>query len=680
MCVVPQINELDLSGVDTVAVDLETYDPGLKTKGSGAITGEGYVCGIAVATHKQTLYFPINHKYTDNLNADETWDRLNELIFQNKNITKVFHNAMYDVCWIRATTGLMLKGPIYDTMIAASVLDENRMKYSLDALSKDYLDDTKYKWDLREKSIAQYGINDPMSNMHKLPYILVKDYAEQDVNLTFRLWNLFNKNLDKIIYEPKAKSPRKIFDLETRLFPCLVDMKFKGVKIDVEKTREFGRFLERRKQRLLRIIKDQTGIEVNIWAAASIKKLLDYLKVTDYKQTPKSKMPKLPKDYLSTHKEVLLRLIAKARECEKANNAFVEGLLSFVHKGRIHADINQIRSDQGGTVTGRFSMSNPNLQQIPARGWIGKKMRNIFIPEDNHLWASFDYSQQEPRIVVHYAIKLLKDNPDLKEENIPQEYRNKIKQKIIRSVQKMEDFYKENPDADFHQLVADMANIPRRQAKTINLGMFYGMGKMKLQKELNLEREEAKELFDKYHKEVPFVKKLSEELIDFATDNELLFTLGDRFCRFNKWETTDKKWNPKIGRFDKVDLLTKQQAEEKYKTWLLEHGDETTRDKKEATKLNPDYKDILYYYAPAFTYKALNRLIQGSAADMTKTAMVNLYEQGILPHIQIHDELCISVKDDIEISKIKNIMESALPLKIKNKVTCKKGNSWGSAK
>jgi DNA polymerase I-like protein with 3'-5' exonuclease and polymerase domains len=680
MCIVPQITDLDLSEVDTVAVDLETYDPGLKTKGSGAITGDGYVCGIAVATHKQTFYFPINHKYTDNLNADETWDSLNELIFQNEKITKVFHNAMYDVCWIRATTGLMLKGPIYDTMIAASVLDENRMKYSLDSLSKDYLDDTKYKWDLREKSIAQYGINDPMSNMHKLPYILVKDYAEQDVNLTFRLWNLFNKNLDEIIYEPKGKSPRKIFDLETRLFPCLVDMKFKGVKIDVEKTREFGRFLERRKQKLLRIIKDQTGININIWAAASIKKLLDKLKIKDYQVTPKSKMPKLPKDYLSTHKEVLLRLIAKARECEKANNAFVEGLLGFVHKGRIHADINQIRSDQGGTVTGRFSMSNPNLQQIPARGWIGKKMRDIFIPEDNHLWASFDYSQQEPRIVVHYAIKLLKDNPDLREENIPKKYRNKVKQKIIRSVQKMEDFYKENPDADFHQLVADMANIERRQAKTINLGMFYGMGKIKLQKELNLDKDEAKDLFNQYHAEVPFVKKLSEELIDFATDNELLFTLGDRFCRFNKWETTDKKWNSKIGRFDKVDLLTKQQAEKEYKAWLLEHADKNNRDKKEATKEKPNYQDILYYYAPAFTYKALNRLIQGSAADMTKTAMVHLYEQGILPHIQIHDELCISVKDDNEINNIKNIMESALPLKIKNKVTCKKGQSWGSAK
>tara|TARA_R100001163_G_C5063944_1_gene201368 strand:+ start:1151 stop:3163 length:2013 start_codon:yes stop_codon:yes gene_type:complete len=670
MCVVPQINELDLSGVDTVAVDLETYDPNLKTKGSGAITGEGYVCGIAVATHKQTLYFPINHAMTDNLDKEKTWSSLNKLIFQNEKIAKVFHNAMYDVCWIRATTGLMLKGPVYDTMIAASVLDENRMRYSLDSLSKDYLGDTKYKWDLRDRSLSQYGISDPMSNMNKLPYVLVKDYAEQDVNLTFKLWNLFNKNLDEIIYKDKDKSPRKIFNLETKLFPCLVDMKFKGVKIDVQKAERFGKRLQKRRDNLIKLIEKRTGILVQIWAASSIKKLLDKLGVKDYQVTPKSKMPKLPKDYLKTHKEKLLNHIAKARECDKAHGAFVEGLLSFVHKGRIHADINQIRSDQGGTVTGRFSMSNPNLQQIPARGYIGKKMREIFVPENGCEWASFDYSQQEPRIVVHYAIKLLKNNPDITQEDIKKKYRDKFKQKIINSITKMEKFYKDDPNADFHQLVADMANIPRKQAKTINLGMFYGMGKMKLQKELNLEKEEARELFDKYHGEVPFVKKLSEELIEFAKDNELLFTLGDRFCRFNKWETTNKKWNNKIGRFDPVPLLTKDQAKTNYKAELLEEGQ----------KDDSEYENLLYYYAPAFTYKALNRLIQGSAADMTKTAMVNLYEQGILPHIQIHDELCISVKDDIEISKIKNIMESALPLKIKNKVTCKKGNSWGSAK
>ena len=297
-------------------------------------------------------------------------------------------------------------------------------------------------------------------------------------------------------------------------------------------------------------------------------------------------------------------------------------------------------------------------------------MRELFTPEDNCIWGSFDYSQQEPRIVVHYAIKLLKNNPNLLEARIPKKYKNHNKQQIIKSVEKIEKFYQDNPDADFHQVVADMAKIPRRQAKTINLGMFYGMGKIKLQKELNLERQEARELFEQYHAEVPFVKKLSEELIEFATDNELLFTLGDRFCRFNKWETTDKKWNNKIGRFDPVPLLTKEEAKKEYRTFLLEHQKEK----------DDQYENLLYYYAPAFTYKALNRLIQGSAADMTKQAMVNLYEQGILPHIQIHDELCISIKDDNQAEVIKKTMEDAIPLLIKNKVSYKHGINWGSAK
>ena len=297
-------------------------------------------------------------------------------------------------------------------------------------------------------------------------------------------------------------------------------------------------------------------------------------------------------------------------------------------------------------------------------------MRELFTPEDNCIWGSFDYSQQEPRIVVHYAIKLLKNNPNLLEARIPKKYKNHNKQQIIKSVEKIEKFYQDNPDADFHQVVADMAKIPRRQAKTINLGMFYGMGKIKLQKELNLERQEARELFEQYHAEVPFVKKLSEELIEFATDNELLFTLGDRFCRFNKWETTDKKWNNKIGRFDPVPLLTKEEAKKEYRTFLLEHQKEK----------DDQYENLLYYYAPAFTYKALNRLIQGSAADMTKQAMVNLYEQGILPHIQIHDELCISIKDDNQVRVVMKTMEEAIPLLIKNKVSYKKGDSWGNAK
>ena len=425
-------------------------------------------------------------------------------------------------------------------------------------------------------------------------------------------------------------------------------MKFKGVRIDTQKAKKLGKLLEKRRDNLLKIIKARTGVDIEIWASASIKKLLDQQKITDYQTTPKSGMPQLPKNYLKTHSNRFLRMISKARECDKAKGAFVEGLLSYVHNGRIHADINQIRSDQGGTVTGRFSMSNPNLQQIPAKGFIGKKMRELFIPEQGQEWGSFDYSQQEPRIVVHYALKLGLPGTDSLEE----------------------EFNKE--DADFHQIVADMAKIPRTTAKTINLGLFYGMGKLKLEKELNLSKKEANLLFNTYHKKVPFVKLLSQTLITFAEEHKLLYTLGDRFCRFNKWETRDRKWNDDIKRFEPVPILTEEEAKTAFKAELLE---------KYNGKVIDNYmKDFKYNYKPAFTYKALNRLIQGSAADMTKKAMVQLYERGILPQIQIHDELCLSVKGDKEKETIKNVMEKSLPLLIKNKVNCLTGSSWGDCK
>ena len=653
MCNTPE--DLDLNGIDTVAVDIETYDPNLKTKGLGAIRNDGFICGIAVATGKDTAYFPLRHSDTDidYQRIDKIWQVLNDKIFQNENITKVFHNAMYDVCWIRAVTGMMIKGRIVDTMIAASVIDENRFRYSLDSLSKDYLNEEKYKYDLQQKTLEWSGgtVKDPMTNMHKLPASIVKEYAKQDVNLTYKLWNIFNKKIDEVLYikdDGEQKTCRKIFELETKLFLCLVDMKFKGVRIDVAKAIEFGRHLKKRRDQIIKAIESRTTVKVDIWAAASIKILLDHLCIKDYKVTPKSKMPQLPKDYLKTHKNKCLRMIAKAREYDKAVNTFIDGLLDYVHEGRIHADINQIRSDAGGTVTGRFSMSNPNLQQIPSKGYIGKKMRELFIPEEGHKWGSFDYSQQEPRIVVHYAIKLgLAGTESLKDE-----------------------FDKD--DADFHQIVADMANISRKQAKTINLGLFYGMGKIKLQKELGLDQAKAKALFNEYHGRVPFVRDLSQQLIEFSKENKLLFTLHDRFCRFDKWETTNKEWNPETNRFNEVPLYTKEQAKEAFKAEMLEKFKEN--------KIDPNYMDYFErYYTPAFTYKALNRLIQGSAADMTKKAMVDLYEQGIIPHIQIHDELCFSTTDH-ESEKIKKIMEETIPLEVKNKVDYESGPNWGTIK
>jgi DNA polymerase I-like protein with 3'-5' exonuclease and polymerase domains len=653
MCNTPE--DLDLTGIDTVAVDIETYDPNLKTKGLGAIRNDGFICGIAVATSKETAYFPLRHSDTD-INPErinKIWEVLNKKIFQNENITKVFHNAIYDVCWIRAITGKPMKGRLVDTMIAASVINENRFKYSLDSLSKDYLDEGKYKYDLQQKTLEWSGgtVKDPMTNMHKLPAAIVKDYAKQDVDLTLKLWNLFDKKIDEVLYTKEdgdQKTCRQIFELETKLFLCLVDMKFKGVKIDVQKAILFGKHLKKRRDQILKAIENITTIKVDIWAASSIKNLLEHQNITDYKVTPKSKMPQLPKDYLKTHKNKFLRMIAKAREYDKAVNTFIEGLLGYVHKGRIHADINQIRSDAGGTVTGRFSMSNPNLQQIPSKGFIGKKMRELFIPDEGYKWGSFDYSQQEPRIVVHYAIKLGLPGT----ESLQQEF--------------------DRDDADFHQIVADMANISRKQAKTINLGLFYGMGKIKLQKELGLDQIKARNLFNEYHNRVPFVRQLSQDLIQFSKDNKLLFTLYDRFCRFDKWETTNKEWNPETNRFNPVTLYTEKDAREAFKAEML--------DKFKENKIDPNYMDYFdRYYTPAFTYKALNRLIQGSAADMTKKAMVDLYEKGIIPHIQIHDELCFSTTDH-EAKIIKETMEQTIPLEVKNKVDYESGPNWGQIK
>ena len=222
MCTAPRVEDLDLTDIDIVSVDLETYDPELKKKGSGAVRGIGKVCGIGVCTGKQTCYFPIRHESSDNLDIKETWDLLNERLFQNPKIKKVFHNAMYDVCWIRAETGLMPKGELLDTMIAASVIDENRVRYTLDSISKDYLTESKYKYDLQARSLKEFGIKDPLNSMHKLPYSLVKDYAEQDVKLTLKLWHVFEPKLKETIFvnpEGEKKTLQKIFQLETELFP-----------------------------------------------------------------------------------------------------------------------------------------------------------------------------------------------------------------------------------------------------------------------------------------------------------------------------------------------------------------------------------------------------------------------------------------------------------------------------
>ena len=596
----------DLRQVDEIAIDLETRDPDLIKKGSGAVIGNGEVIGIAVATSHYKGYFPIAHQGGGNMDKKRVLSWLKDVLEADS--TKIFHNAMYDVCWLRAM-GFKINGDIVDTMIAAAITDENRFRYDLNSLSWKYLGFGKNEAALAEAA-AEWGI-DPKSEMYKLPSLHVGSYAERDAEATFGLWQEMKK---EIIHQDLED----IFDLETELFPCLVDMRFKGVRVDVEGAHKIKKELIEQEHKLLYEIKRETNIDTQIWAARSISEVFDVLRL-EYPRTDKTQAPSFTKNFLQEHKHPVVNMIAKAREVNKAHTTFIDSILRYQHKGRIHAEINQLRNAGGGTVTGRFSYQNPNLQQIPARNKdLGPKIRSLFIPEDGCKWGCFDYSQQEPRLVVHYAA-LYK----------------------LPSVYDVVDAYETDSNSDFHQTVADMADIPRSQAKTINLGLFYGMGKNKLQAELGVTKDKAAELFNRYHAKVPFVKQLMEKASNRAQDRGQIRTLLGRLCRFHLWEP---------NQFGMHKAMTHEDA-------LREHGPGIKR---------------------AYTYKALNKLIQGSAADMTKKSMLELYKEGIIPHIQIHDELDLSIETDAQAKKIIEIMEHAVTLEVPNKVDYEFGKNWGS--
>ena len=630
----------DLRQAEEIAIDLETKDPELKKIGSGVLRNTGEIVGIAVAVDGWKGYFPIAHGEGPNMDKDKVLSWFKDICASPA--TKIFHNAMYDVCWIRKA-GIQINGLIVDTMVAASLVDENRFQYTLNSCSWSFLNKGKNESQLI-KAAKERGL-DPKADMWKLPAMEVGEYAERDAELTLQLWQKFKQQ----IIEDDLQD---IFNLETDLFPCLVDMKFLGVRVDVPRAHELKQQLQLQEDMLLHRIKKESGVDIQLMAARSIAPLFDKLKLP-YSRTEKTNEPSFTKNFIANHKHPLVRMIADARKINKVRTTFIDSIIKYEYAGRIHADINQIRSDDGGTVTGRFSYHNPNLQQIPARDPdTGPLLRSLFLPEKGMKWGCFDYSQQEPRLVAHYGIKA----------ELPSAY-------IIA------DEYNNNPGTDFHKIVSNMAEIPRSQAKVINLGLFYGMGKAKLQAELGVTEQKAKELFKQYHTKVPFVKQLTNRIMNIAQNKGMIRTLLRRRCRFPKYEPIlrGSDWGHYVSPEDHERIQELQDMGPHMK----DNEGNLIKDK------NGDPKKNYWYNNPvrrAFTYKALNRLIQGSAADMTKKAMIDLHKEGIIAHIQIHDELDFSVMNDLEADKIKDIMENAVNLEVPNKVDYESGPNWGSIK
>jgi|TARA_B110000259_G_scaffold185270_1_gene233929 DNA polymerase I-like protein with 3'-5' exonuclease and polymerase domains len=615
---VPPLELPDITGASKIAIDVETRDPNLKVNGPGWPTGDGEVVGYAVAVDGWSCYLPIRHLGGGNLD-ERIVNRWLKKVFECP-ADKIMHNAQYDLGWIKQM-GFTVNGRIIDTMIVASLLDENRFSYSLNALCYDLLNKTKSEKALTEAA-REFGV-DPKAEMWKMPAMYVGPYAEADAELTLELWNYFSIKLSQ-------EDLWGVANLELDLLPCLVDMTMRGVRVDVNRVERTRDSLLKREREVLKELKRVAGSGVEIWAAQSLAKSFDNLGI-QYPKTEKG-APSFTKLFLQEHNHPVAKLIVEARNLNKTSGTFINSIMKHCHAdGRIHSHVNQLRSDDGGTVSGRISMRNPNLQQIPARDPIyGPMIRSLFLPEEGDKWAAIDFSQQEPRILVHYA------HVYGKTRGIP-----------LEGASDFVEAYNNKPETDFHSLVAEMANIPRKQAKTINLGLIYGMGVNKMSDQLDISVDEAKGLVKQYHARVPFVKGLMTGVMNRLNDKSsggALRSLEGRKCRFDMWEPDTFAMNKALPYKEAVDA----------------YGP-TTRLKR------------------AYTYKALNRLIQASAADMTKKAMVNLYKMGKLPMLQIHDELAMSVGSLEEAQEIAKVMENAVPLEVPNVCDIEMGPSWGEA-
>jgi DNA polymerase I-like protein with 3'-5' exonuclease and polymerase domains len=607
---VPPQSFPNLSTAKEIAIDLETCDPNLEFFGPGWPRNDGYIVGYAIAVDGWSGYFPIAHAGGGNLDRRIVDNWIRGVL--KTDADKIMHNAAYDLGWLRAS-GFEVNGRILDTMLAAPLLDENRFSFSLNALGFDYLQEAKSEANLKQAA-GDFGVH-PKKELWKLPAMYVGEYAEQDAALTLKLWQCFKPLLKKDEVE-------SIFNVETDVFPVLLDMTYKGIRFDRPKAEQLIDQLIKREQELIKELKRLSGASIDIWAAQSIAVAFDKLGVP-YGKTENG-LPSFTKGFLDSCPHPIAKMIVEARETNKTHGTFLRPYLEFSAKtGRIHPHVNQMRSDDGGTVTGRLSMASPNLQQVPARHEIiGPMVRSLFLPEEGELWAANDFSSQEPRLLVHYATLL-----------------------ELPGAETMARAYKENPNTDFHQMVADMARIDRKSAKTIGLGLMYGMGKNKLAVQLDLPLTEASELIENFHQNVPFLKGTVNAVmkrIEHPASSGSIRTLLGRKCRFPLWEPSEWGVNK---------ALPREQA-------IMEYGQRIKR---------------------AGTYKGLNRLIQGSAADQTKAAMVALHKAGFRVLLQVHDEVALSVKDKAQAEEAARIMAQAVKLEVPSKADVEIGPSWGQA-
>ena len=465
-----------------ISFDTETCDPGLRARGPGAIRGEGHLVGCSIATADMSIYLPFRHP-EDNLPEWAVKAYVTDVLKNAK--TVVFANAPYDLDWLSwwGIDPVNLIKEIHDIQIQEPLLDEEKASYSLDSLSRQYLSRGKDESGLKEAASA-YGV-DAKSGLHSLPARYVAPYAEADTRLTY---DVYVRQRDLL----EQRGLTEIARLEHRLLPIVFRMRRHGIPVDLEKVSALEHTLLHEENALRARGRAEFGVDIDEWSNHSISRTADRLGIT-YDRTEKGNAS-FKGDFLSTSEHPFLLFVDALREVNRHRSVYLKDWFSSNHvKGRIHPSWHQLASDEGGTRTGRMACSNPNAQQVPSRSKYGPAIRSCFVAEKGLKWAKLDYSQQEPRILVHYAAS-----------------------RGMRGAAEIRDAYASNPKTDIYELLGSMARVSRKVAKALTLGTIYGMGVDKLSDQLNVSADEAHGMRQEFNLKLPFVREISDECAGLA--------------------------------------------------------------------------------------------------------------------------------------------------------------------
>jgi len=651
----PQMSELpEWSGVSRIGLDTETRDEHLTTLGPGVRRG-GYIAGISFALEDGPAhYLPIAHGGGGNMDPDAVLRYMRAQAASYEGII-VGANLGYDLDYL-AEVGVEFPRVKFfrDVQIADPLINELHNKYSLEAISQRWGIPGKDETLLRE-ALAAYGYkgNRAKAGIWALPSKHVGPYAEQDARLPLSLLRRQEGAIDE-------QNLWGVYDLESRVLPVLVRMRRRGVAVSVDRLDQVEAWTREQQQLAMNEVNrhhTQHPLQpADITKTATIGKVLRSLGVDlPVTKTGKDSVTAAVLDGLDHPIGEALR---RAKKMSTLRTTFCDGVRKHLTNGRIHCTFNQMRrqkddgsGDTEGAAYGRLSAANPNLQNQPARDpEIGPMWRSIYLPDEGGLWASLDYSQQEPRQAVHFAVEA---GAAL------------IGEKAWQSACEAARRYKEDPTTDFHQMMADMAHIERKPAKNIFLGLSYGMGGAKLCRDLGL----------------PTVWRMQwsegrrRQYKDFETQEECLRRAQkgrEAGYKVRVWEAAGPDGEALMNKFDYevpfVRRMAQSTAEAAERTGVV-----TTLSGRQCHF--PKKQDGSWDW----THKAFNRLIQGSSADQTKEAVVAMDAAGYPLQLQVHDEVDMTVPSREYAEEAAVMMENVVSLHVPSKVDVEVGPSWGEA-